>query len=341
MLAIILISMIPIGPFYYRGLIWHPYPYHNIGLPADIEITTIHQDFFQGLFNGVIWFLNDLSYYIIMKVLYFILFILSVVLAIFKIKKDELGNRITQISLATIGGQLLVTLLATIFPDTPFSAQPIIFYLSFYVLTGVFTIWVCQRFYSFLSKNLAKRDRAHHGKFSVVKNSRVLLTTLLVITLINGPFIFYSIFQAPQIILGGYGTFAVTSVDDLDLMLWMKDNLPHNVTILVNKQECGLFIPSVSHHKVIFPCIFSHNSRSYTLLSTLLEEGNFNATTYDLIKSFNITHVFVGCYTTIFEMYKHKWNPQLFLQNPNFELVRKVGNAYLFAFSNKTSIKTI
>jgi len=335
MLPIILISMIPIAPFYYRGLIWHPYPYHNIGLPADIEFTIIHQDFPKALFNVVTWLWNNQSYYTVMNVLYLTLLILSTGLAIFKIRKNGLGSRVTRISLATLGGQLLVALLATVFPDVPFSAQPVLLYLSFYVLIGVFPVWVYQRFSSFLSKKIAKRDRAHHGKFSVIKDSKVLLTTLLVITLINGPFIFSSIARDPQMVLGAYSLFAVTSADDLDLMLWMKDNLPHNVTILVNKQECGLFIPSVSHHKVIFPFIFSHHSRSYKLLSTLLEEEAFNATTFNLMKHFNITHVYVGSSTTAHDMYSHKWSPAPFLQNPNFDLVNKVGNAYLFAFSYK------
>jgi len=37
----------------------------------------------------------------------------------------------------------------------------------------------------------------------------------------------------------------------------------------------------------------------------------------------------------MFEMYKHKWDPQPFLQNPNFDLVNRTGNAYVFAFSCK------
>lgn len=334
-LPIILISVIPIGPFFYRWLMWNPYPYHNIGLPADIEITIVHQNFFQVFFTIVTWLWNNLSHSMAMRVLYLTLFILSTGLTIFKIKKDGLGNEITQISLATVGGPLLVALLATIFPDLPFSTTAILFYLPFYVLIGVFTVWVYQRFSSVLSKKFIKKGCADHGKFGVGKNLRVLLTTLLVITLINGPFIFCSVFQDPQMMLGAYNLFAVTGVDDVDLMLWMKDNLPHNVTILVNKQECALFIPSVSHHKVIFPFIFSHHSRSYKLLSTMIEEGNLNPTTYNLMKHFNITHVYVGSSATAHEMYKHKWNPQLFLQNPNFDLVRKVGNAYLFAFSYK------
>ena len=67
----------------------------------------------------------------------------------------------------------------------------------------------------------------------------------------------------------------------------------------------------------------------------MLEEGSLNETTFILMQHFNITHVFIGCHTTVFEMYKHKWNPQPLLQNSNFNLVRKVGNAYLFAFSHK------
>jgi len=69
-LPIILISMIPIAPFYYRGLVWFPYSYHNIGLPADVELTIPHQDFSQVLFNAVTWVWNNQSYYTVMNVLY-------------------------------------------------------------------------------------------------------------------------------------------------------------------------------------------------------------------------------------------------------------------------------
>jgi hypothetical protein len=64
-----------------------------------------------------------------------------------------------------------------------------------------------------------------------------------------------------------------------------------------------------------------------------LEKKVINATTYDLLKHFNITNVFVGFGVSPWDDWRHWWNSNLFLGNPNFKLVKNFGNAYLFQFN--------
>lgn len=343
-LVVFLISLIIVSPFFYRWLIWRPYPYNNIGIPQDVEIPmdievpyalSNYQDISHAILNGINYFWNHLSPYIVLRMVYLIIVSLTVIVAIAKRKNGVFDNEIVHISLVAIGGQMLVLLLAEIFPYSVFSAQPILLYLSLDMPIGVFGVWLCHSVFLRLSKTAVMKINPSQPRFGITKNSKVLVVALLAGMLVYAPFVYCTIFHDPREIRGAYGVWAITTTDDLELMLWMRDNLPRDYVILVNQYESGLFIPSVSHHKIIFPRTASSYSRSYQTLNTLLENRNINATACNLIKHLNITHVFIGCYTSIFEMYKHKWNPQPFLQNPNFDLVNKVGNAYLFAFSCK------
>lgn len=343
-LVVFLISLIIVSPFFYRWLIWYPYPYSNIGIPQDVKIPmgievpyalSNFQDISHAILNGINYFWNMLGPYIVLKVIYLIIASLGIIITIAKRKNGVFDNEIVQISLVTIGGQMLVLLLAEIFLYSVFSPQPILLYLSLDMLIGVFAVWLCRTVFLRLSKMTVMKINLSQPRFGITKNSKVLVVALLAGMLVYAPFVYCTVFHDPQEIRGAYGVWAITTTDDLKLMLWMRDNLPQDSVILVNQYESGLFIPSVCHRKIIFPRTASRYSGSYQTLSTLLEKGNFNVTTCNLMKHLNITHVFIGCHTSIFEMYKHKWNPQPFLQNPNFDLVRKVGNAYLFAFSYK------
>jgi len=341
-LAIFLVSLIIASPFLYRWLIWYPYPYNNIGIPQDVEIPMTmwvphalsnYQDIAHAILNGINYFWNLLGPHIALKAIYFMIASLAIIIAIAKRKNDAFNREIVQMSLVTIGGQMLILLLAESFQHSIFSPQPILLYPSLDLLIAIFPVWLCRGVFLRLSRTAVMKINLNQHGSGITKNPKALVVALLAGMLVYSPFVYRTVFHDPQDIRGGYGVWAITSRDDLELMLWMRDNLPRNSVILANQFESGLFIPSVSHRKIVFPRTASSYSRSYQTLSTLLENGNLNATTCDLMKHLNITHVFVGCYTSIFEMYKHKWDPQPFLQNPNFNLVRKVGNAYLLAVS--------
>jgi hypothetical protein len=48
---------------------------------------------------------------------------------------------------------------------------------------------------------------------------------------------------------------------------------------------------------------------------------------------FNITDVYAGSGVSPWDGGKHKWNPDLFLGNPNFNLMKNFSDAYLFQFN--------
>jgi hypothetical protein len=150
---------------------------------------------------------------------------------------------------------------------------------------------------------------------------------------IYSPFLYQSIVLDVGEIHGSYAVFAVTTEQDLQLMLWIKENLAKNATILVNNYQSGTFIPSLANRKVIYTVGGSSDSVSYQELETLLEKNGLTATAMDLMKHFNITDIYVGSGVSASDDWEHQWNPELFLGNPNFELVKNFGNAYLFQFN--------
>jgi hypothetical protein len=164
-------------------------------------------------------------------------------------------------------------------------------------------------------------------------NTKKLLVSAISLMLLLGvyaPPLYESIVLDRGLIYGSYAVFSITTEQDLQLILWIRDNLPKNATILINTFSSGTFIPSIANRKVIFlPHAFSY-SVSYQKLVALLEQNKLNTTTFDLMEHFNITHIYVGVKASPWDNYIHRWNPLLFLGNPNFKLVKNFGDAYLF-----------
>jgi hypothetical protein len=113
-------------------------------------------------------------------------------------------------------------------------------------------------------------------------------------------------------------------------MQWMKANFTSpDALILVHPYSSGLFIPSVSSNKVIYPYTGSAMSLSYLTLVSLLENKTLNAQAYQIMRNLNVSYIFVGS-NVVAEPPTLKWEPTLFLGNPNFEVVKNFGDSYLF-----------
>jgi hypothetical protein len=61
-----------------------------------------------------------------------------------------------------------------------------------------------------------------------------------------------------------------------------------------------------------------------------------------MIRNLNVTHIFVGSGASYGWIQDNKWRAQLFLGNPNFELVKEIGNAFLFRalYNNESTVFT-
>jgi hypothetical protein len=234
------------------------------------------------------------------------------------------------IGTATFLGQLLIFGLAAVFLSIPLIyPQQLLLVIPFYFFVAVFSTILYHFFSSRFSKILAKTNEAKLG----TKKLLVSVVSFMLLVGVYSPFLYQSIVFDVGGLYGSYSVFAVTTRQDLQLILWIKENSSRSATILVNTFQSGTLIPSIANRKVVFISHALSNSVSYQKLVALLEQNSINATVMDLMQQFNITDVYVGAGVSPWDNWRHEWNPNLFLGNPNFKLVKNFGNAYLFQFN--------
>jgi len=316
-----LASLLPLSPFLYRFFTFYQYPAHNIGVPSDFTGFPIQQ---VSISQSLQWAIENLSAYISLRLL---LIFLIVIFVIFVWRTRDYKDVKAQAAFALVifAASSLLSFVAFFLPADfnviSWGHQGMILMIPINIIITVSYIKLARfgrRFRPRLISKIAKNF--YLGTFFMI--TFLSLTTL--------PFLYYRFVIDPGNLRGSYGTFAVTTQDDYNLMLWMRENLTQNAVILVNPNEAGLFIPSVSHHRIIFPYSGSWFTRSYQSLVSLLQDDTLNETTYDLMQNHTITHVFVASHATYSWVSNFGWNHNLFLGNPNFRLVKSFGSAYLF-----------
>jgi len=207
-------------------------------------------------------------------------------------------------------------------------------FISVCFLVGIFNVILYDTLVNYFRKRLT---RIILSSKQVFEKTVAIALAFLILFSIYSPFLYYTITQDTRYLVKSYGLFAVTTSDDYALMLWMRDNLPKNSVVLVNAYEPGMFIPSVSHLEAIYPCVLSKDNPRYLTLVKMIRNGTMNAAVYELMAQLGITHVYVGANSSlgtwpldIESDENRKWDPLVFLSNPSFNLIKKVGAAYLF-----------
>jgi len=338
-------SILPVAPFVYRFIVYYPYPGHNIGLPSDIvaNVTsppTTHGHPFQSPIISVLkefptWTIFNYNIHPnpILRILWICLVLVSFLTLYFIFRKKQKIFDVEKIALTSFAASVLLNFGTYVLPEIPWSRIALILYVSLCVLISTFTIRLfskCKRLARFLCKLVGKNQK------KVVSVN--LAVILLLFSVLYGPFVYYKSINTPKDLKGLYGMFAVTSRSDYELMMWMKSYLPNNAIILVNPCDSGSFITSVSQRKIVFPFSAYLLSSSYRRLIGLIQEKIMNSTTYELMSKFGITYVFLGSkaiqyWGKVKLEGDQRWNPLLFLGNPNFKLVKNIDNTYLFKVS--------
>ncbi len=336
MAILIGVSVVFIAPFLFRFISYYSLPGQNIGLPSDIgssessllPVTDLRLSF-EGMKEAILgWpFQYNISPYLptrLMCIAFFILVLLDL------IHKALKRRRMTK---AEIVGSLIVTSSILVFLTEPIIPVPSIshragltLYIFLMLMLGSFilTLW---------TSLICKTHKA--------KTVKAVALTLFAFGALYTPFIYYKFVEDPWTLKGQYGIFAVTTQDDYSLMLWIKDNLPQTSIILVNPYEPGMFIPALSQKKVVYPYSAYHLSASYANTTFAIVNGVLDSEVFSYLTDHNITYIYVGAMSSPlqeilrFEKKTCNWDPSLFLGNPNFKLLKKIGYAYLFEFQLK------
>ena len=328
LIVVFCLSLLVLSPFLYRQLIWYQYPGHNIGLPADIETPAVPASLSLAS-SDITWLFSNLASNRSLIIFSLFLFLASVLaISVIRHKKGFIPTSELYVTgIAIFLAEMLLFGLAAVFPSIPFVyPQQLLLYIPLYFFIAVFSA-ILYRFFSCCFSRVLARVSVRK-----LESEKVLASALSLILLIGmySPFLYQSIVLDAGELKGSYAVFAVTTQQDLQLMLWIKENLPKNATILVNNYQSGTFIPSLANRKVVFISDACSDSISYQEIVASLNRNIINATIMNLMQHFNITDVYVGYGVSAVNNYEYQWNPKLFLGNPNFELVKNFGNAYLF-----------
>jgi len=335
-------SALMILPFLIRYICYYQLPGQNIGLPLDVVSSEVSLIPLAGLPLTLAQLKDSLLTMPAQYNLSPYLFTRLIVIALIILLPSNLiirALRKSRLTLAesfglTLGiASLILYFVAPIPLET--GRYAFILYISLMLLLGSFNIWLFTTIRSRVSTSTLIRIK---GLVRIRTLKRPALILLIFASLYT-PFVYYRIVEDPWRLTIMYRTFAITTDDDYGLMLYMKDNLPRDSIILINPFEPGLFIPALSQKKAVYPLSAYHLSASYGISVMLLTKGMLNYEVFHYLQSQNITHVYIGSKSSpLLKILRRnetltKWDPLLFLGNPNFKLVKKIGGAYLFEFN--------
>lgn len=324
-LLILFASVLPLSSFLSRFIMFFQYPGRNIGIASGFMG---YEKFQPKLTQALEWALGNLNPNPVLRV-ELIGLLVGLGFLLWKVRKGTSTKKVLGFMAAIFFSSTLLSFISYFLPadlsviswphqsiilTVPLSASIVVFH-------NKLALFLQNRDLNLLLKVFSKRSHA------------VFLITVTSFAAINIPFIYSRFATDAPSLAGAYSLFAITTEDDYKLMRWMKNNLPQNSTILINPFEAGLFVPSTSHRVAIFPYVASQRAFDYQRLANLLSQDIVNLTTFELMKSYNITHIFVGAYATYWWSGDYKWNPLIFLGNPNFKLLKKFGESYLFETS--------
>jgi len=328
-----IVSIALILPYICRGLMYYHLPGGNIGLPADIvdsQQSLIPLANPRITLNGIMDFIltitnqYNISPHFLTRIMTIILLPLSALTIVL------LKSRGKQITPAETIGSTLCLASAFLFSMEPINPvvtisqrANLILYISLMLLLGGFNLRVAENI---------------HRRLSLIIRSQKKLTLIVLIIMVSiySPFIYYRLVEDPYTLKKMYQIFAITTIDDLNLMLWMKDKLPPNSTILINPFEPGLFIPPLAQKKVIYPFTAYQLSSSYQQVVCSIGERKLNDKVFDYLQRHNISHIYISSVNDAWFFKGHSalcWDPYLFLGNPNFELLKRINNTFLFKYS--------
>ncbi len=330
-------SLLPVSVFLYRFVISANVPGQNVGLPSDIIAPQLSSlvDNSKTLLTS--FFDRDwISPYPDAKIItiFVIVSILAMLVVFRKYRWDSLlSHSIGFLSASLIGGELVILMaskeLGFSFLVTAFNVPEtaIILFASLILLTGIGLAILFDKIHTMF-------------RFSLKKIARWSMISFLFVLLFS-PFIYYTLTADMEYCHGIYNLLSITTPEDYQLILNMKNQLPTNSAVLINPYDAGGFIPSIDGYRAIYLSTGSRSSVSYTNLCNLILKNNLNETTYTLMSKLNITNIFVGSRAVYSDGVNYlggqQWDPMLFLGNPNFNLVNQVSSSYLFAFTPKKS----
>ena len=184
------------------------------------------------------------------------------------------------------------------------------------------------------------KERSVKKKFSRNRLFAVVLSVLFISTVI-----FLSVpvvkeqqqtYNKMKIYLNYY---TVLGQDDVLLMNWIKDNVSSQALILISRGDSGQYLTAVSEKQSF--CGYN-GIENYSAIMTFLTANSSDLRAIPYLIDNKISFVYIGSKPSTFALdsvIRRSFNASQFLATPYFNLIKEVGNAWLFEFDASSALK--
>jgi len=173
-------------------------------------------------------------------------------------------------------------------------------------------------------------------KLARVRNKAVV-SVVLVVLILGAIFLAIPVVSTQKVVFDEtrdkLSLFQIIKLDDLQLMGWIKENIPTNGSILVSWGDSGQYLAAITQHQT-----FSLYSRTtnYTVLMSILTANASDPKAIPFLEKYNVSYVYIGS-TAVYPLEggnRRQFNATQLLSTPYFTLSKQVGNAWLFKFNS-------
>ncbi len=133
--------------------------------------------------------------------------------------------------------------------------------------------------------------------------------------------------------------YTVLGHDDVALLNWIKDNVSSQALILISRGDSGQYLTAITEKQSF--CGYN-GIENYTSIMTLLTANSSDLRAIPYLIDNKISFVYVGSKPSSFALdsaIRRPFNASQFLATPYFNLIKEVGNAWLFEFDASSALK--
>jgi hypothetical protein len=199
-----------------------------------------------------------------------------------------------------------------------------VIYNSLLLFSGILIGDILTRLLNLLDENKIKIKIDLNRKFIVA----------LAIFLMLSAFVYHGGIAEQSYLTGQVNYYDAMTIDDLELIQWMQENIPNNSTVLVNRFDGGVYLSSLSGYKTLFVPIatLSGINPDYGEIVGSIVSGELTPDIYEKFQKYGFEYLFIGGHISSHgaDLSWSRWKPEAMQGNPNFKLIQSIGASSLF-----------
>jgi hypothetical protein len=262
---------------------------------------------------------------------YLVLFLLPAgVLWIYIRRKDEQIKSFINVTTVIIISGLILTLALLGISELPLPGLPQyqlhmgVVYNSLLLFSGILIGDILVHLLNLLKENKPILKTGLNRKFLVT----------IAIFFILVPFVFHGGINETNYVIGQVKYYDAMTKDDLTLIQWMQENIPDNSTVLVQRFDGGVYLPSLAGYRTLFVPIatLSGTNPDYNEIVNSIASGKLTPEIYEKIQEYGFEYLWIGGNISPHgaDLNWSRWKPEAIQGNPNFKLIKSIGASYLF-----------